>query len=175
MERELLDRAARIKLVVFDVDGVLTDGRLYFDHEGREYKTFHARDGLGLRFLQEEGIEMAVISGRRSEVVARRLLAFGITLIYQGYEEKLAAFERILKERPYRPEEIAYVGDDLLDLPVMRRVGLAVAVADAHPIVKKHAHWVTELPGGEGAAREVCDLILAAKGRLEALERRYLS
>ena len=175
MDRDILDRAEKIKLVIFDVDGVLTDGRLYFDHEGREYKTFHARDGLGLRFLREFGIEMAVISGRRSDIVERRLRAFGITLIYQGYEEKLAAFERILKERPYSLAEIAYVGDDLLDLPVMRRVGLAIAVQDAHVLVKQQAHWVTALPGGRGAVREVCDLLLEAQGHLEALKERYLS
>ncbi len=175
MDRDLLERAKKIKLVIFDVDGVLTDGRLYFDQEGREYKTFHARDGLGLHFLREFGIEMAVISGRRSEIVERRLSAFGMTLIYQGYDDKLAAFEEILKERPYRAEQIAYVGDDLLDLPAMRRVGLAIAVQDAHPLVKRQAHWITELPGGQGAVREVCDLILLAQGHAATLERRYLS
>lgn len=175
MNHELIKRAEKIKLVIFDVDGVLTDGRLYFDHEGREYKTFHTRDGLGLRFLKEFGIEMAVISGRRSEIVEKRLRTFGIKWIFQGYEEKLAVLKRLFEERSYRPDAIAYVGDDLLDLPVMQRVGLAIAVQDAHFLVKQQAHWVTTLPGGRGAVREVCDLLLEAQGHFETLKARYLS
>ncbi len=155
--------AARVRLVIFDVDGVLTDGRLYFLPDGRELKVFHVRDGLGIRRLQAAGIEVAVISGRDSPLVVRRMHDLGVTRVYQGHDDKLATFRALLDELGLSAAETAYVGDDVIDLPVMAVAGLAVAVADAHPEVRAAAHRVTALPGGRGAAREVCDLILEAR------------
>jgi 3-deoxy-D-manno-octulosonate 8-phosphate phosphatase (KDO 8-P phosphatase) len=171
---EVLARAERIRLVIFDVDGVLTDGKLYFDEQGREYKSFHARDGHGIKLLRSTGIESAVISGRRAESVARRMENLGIDLVYQGIEDKLAVFESICRERRLSPEQVAHVGDDLLDLPVMRRVGFSVAVADAHFSILPHADWQTRNGGGQGAVREVCDLLMEAQGALAgAIEGYY--
>lgn len=161
-----LARAKKIRLVIFDVDGVLTDGRLFFDAEGREYKGFHARDGFGLKLLRQSGVETAVISGRSSPAVALRMKSLDIVHVYQGAENKLEVFERLLEELNLVPEQVAHVGDDLLDLPLLRRVGLAVAVADAHFGIRGYAHWITAIPGGMGAAREVCDLVMEAQGTL---------
>jgi 3-deoxy-D-manno-octulosonate 8-phosphate phosphatase (KDO 8-P phosphatase) len=172
--RELLARAAKVRLAIFDVDGVLTDGRLFFDAEGREYKSFHARDGFGLKLLRRAGVETAVISGRSSPVVALRMKSLDIAHVYQGREDKLEVLERLLAELNLSPEQAAHVGDDLMDLPLLRRVGLAVAVADAHPRVREHAHWITANPGGAGAAREVCDLVMEAQGSLRAIIESYL-
>ncbi|BBL76031.1 KdsC family phosphatase [Methylomagnum ishizawai] len=168
-----LRRAANIRLAIFDVDGVLTDGRLFFDSEGREYKTFHARDGLGLKLLRRSGVETAVISGRSSPIVARRMASLDIAHVHQGCEDKLAVFGQLLAELKLEPEQVAHVGDDWIDLPLLRRVGLAVAVADAHPGLREHVHWTTQNPGGLGAAREVCDLIMEAQGTLRGILDRY--
>jgi 3-deoxy-D-manno-octulosonate 8-phosphate phosphatase (KDO 8-P phosphatase) len=157
-------KAAAIELVIFDVDGVLTDGRLFFDDAGREYKSFHVRDGYGIKALQNGGVRVGVISGRRSRAVELRMDSLGIAHVYLGQEDKLPAFEALREALDLKPEQIAHVGDDLPDLPILRRVGLAVAVADAHPSILPHCHWRTSLPGGHGAAREVCDLLLAARG-----------
>lgn len=161
---ELMARAQLIRLVVFDVDGVLTDGRLYLLPNGDELKSFHARDGMGIRLLREHGLETAVISGRRSAVVAQRMAALHVQHVYQGHDDKSIVLLDLLKTLDLQPSQVAYVGDDVIDVPVMRQVGLAVAVADAHPSVCAMAHWVTRLPGGFGAAREVCDVILSAQG-----------
>ncbi len=171
---EILARAAVIRLVIFDVDGVLTDGRLFFDHDGREYKAFHARDGHGLKLLQQSGVETAVISGRKSRSVALRMDSLGIRHVYQGYEDKRKALQSLQAATGIGPEYMACVGDDTLDLPIMSRVHLAIAVQDAHFAVKRHAHWVTETPGGKGAAREVCDLIMRAQNTLDQAIERYL-
>jgi len=167
--QDVLIRAAGIRLVIFDVDGVLTDGRLFFDQQGQEYKSFHARDGHGIKLLQGTGVATAVISGRHSQSVALRMESLGIRHVYQGYQNKLDAFEHLRDKLALAPDNIAHVGDDLLDLPIMRRVGLAVAVADAHFSIHRHAHWVTASPGGAGAAREVCDLIMKAQGTLQGV------
>ncbi len=172
-KREILARAEKIRLVIFDVDGVLTDGRLYFDAEGREYKGFHARDGFGLKLLRQTGVETAVISGRSSPAVALRMKSLDITHVYQGRENKLEVFVELLAELNLSSEQVAHVGDDLLDLPLMRRAGLAVAVADAHPGILEHAHWITANPGGAGAAREVCDLVMEAQGNLRKTIESY--
>jgi 3-deoxy-D-manno-octulosonate 8-phosphate phosphatase (KDO 8-P phosphatase) len=173
-DRQVLERAAAIRLAIFDVDGVLTDGRLFFDHSGYEFKAFHARDGHGLKLLQRSGVETAVISGRTSRAVALRCDSLGIRHVYQGYEDKLAALEALKQTTGIELAQIAYVGDDVLDLPVMRRVHLAIAVQDAHFVVKRYAHWITETPGGLGAAREVCDLIMHAQGTFDEVIGRYL-
>lgn len=171
----VMERAAQIRLVIFDVDGVLTDGGLHFDEAGRENKVFHSRDGHGLKMLQGAGIELAVISGRRSAAVTHRMDGLGIRHVYQGHRDKLPPFFDLLQKTGIQPGEVAYVGDDVVDLPVMLQVGLAIAVADAHPLVKQHVHWQTPSPGGRGAARDVSELILEAQGKLEALWQAYLA
>jgi len=172
---EVLARAARVRLVIFDVDGVLTDGRLFFDHEGHEFKAFHARDGHGLKLLRQSGVETAVISGRRSRSVALRCESLGIEHVYQGYEDKRLALEALCRATGIGPAQMACVGDDVLDLPLLVRVRLAIAVADAHETVKRRVHWITESPGGRGAVREVCDLIMRAQNTLDDIIDRYLS
>ncbi|MGI2326078.1 MULTISPECIES: KdsC family phosphatase [Methylococcus] len=172
--REVLARAAAIRLVIFDVDGVLTDGTLFFDLQRIEYKAFHTRDGLGIRLLRESGVEVAVISGRESEIVRRRMESLGVRHCFQGCEDKLEAFGRLQTELGLTDAQIAHVGDDLPDVPLFRRAGLAVAVADAHPVAAKRAHWLTARNGGNGAAREVCDLIMHAQGTLDLAMARFL-
>ncbi|MGD8642691.1 MAG: 3-deoxy-manno-octulosonate-8-phosphatase KdsC [Chromatiales bacterium] len=171
---ETLQRARAIRLVIFDVDGVLTDGSLFLGDDGQQYKAFNSKDGHGMRMLIESGIEIAILTGRLSKVVEHRMRDLGIELVYQGHREKRPVFERLLDERGLEAREVAYVGDDIVDLPVMRRVGLAVGVQDAHPTVKQHAHWVTGLAGGRGAVRELCELIMEAQGTLDAAVARYL-
>lgn len=171
---ELLAKAERIRLVIFDVDGVLTDGKLYFDEAGREYKCFHARDGHGIKMLRTTGVETAVISGRQAASVSRRMENLGVDLVFQGVEDKLEILRSLCLRMQLSPEQIAHVGDDLIDLPVMRQVGLSVAVADANDAVLPYAHWKTHTPGGSGAAREVCDLIMKAQGTLAGVIARYL-
>jgi 3-deoxy-D-manno-octulosonate 8-phosphate phosphatase (KDO 8-P phosphatase) len=166
-QRTLLAKAQKIKLLILDVDGVLTDGRLFFDLEGIEYKGFHVRDGLGIKLLQKIGVEVAVISGRSSKMVSLRMKSLGLEHIYLGYENKITAFEQILEKIDIEPEQIAHVGDDLPDLPIMQRAGFAIAVNDAHFAVKQKADWSTDLPGGYGAVREVCDFIIHAQGRFD--------
>lgn len=162
---DIKERAARVRLAVFDVDGVLTDGRLYYGAGGEELKVFHVHDGQGLKRLQAAGVTLAVISGRDSAAVTRRMQDLGIEHVFQGDEQKLPIFERLLKRLGLTAEQSACVGDDLPDLPLLQRAGLAVAVANAQPNIRQAAHYVTVSQGGRGAAREVCDLILAAQGR----------
>jgi len=169
-----LEKAKNLKLLILDVDGVLTDGKLFFDNEGNEYKAFHARDGHGIKLLRQTGVEVAVISGRKSNSVALRMKNLGIELVYQGHENKIAAFNEIIEKMGILPEQAAHVGDDLLDLPVMIRVGLAIAVNDANFAVKQRADWCTTMPGGNGAVREVCDLIMQAQGRFDEVVDMYL-
>lgn len=169
-----LETVKQLRLLVLDVDGVLTDGRLFFDDSGREYKCFHARDGHGIKLLRQTGVEVAVISGRKSNSVTLRMQGLGVELVYQGHENKRAAFAEILERLMLTPAHVAYIGDDVLDLPVMNQVGFAVAVADANFAVKSRAHWQTQTPGGLGAVREVCDLIMQVQGTFEAVLQTYL-
>ncbi|MBK1643501.1 3-deoxy-D-manno-octulosonate 8-phosphate phosphatase [Thiocapsa imhoffii] len=162
--QEIFDRAAHIRLVIFDVDGVLTDGSLYLGDDGQEYKAFNSRDGHGMVLLQESGVVIGIITGRTSQVVRIRMESLGISHLYQGCRDKLPAYEALKSDLGLADTEIAYVGDDLVDLPIMRRVGLAIAVADAHHLVRGHAHLCTQAGGGRGAAREVCELIMEAQG-----------
>jgi 3-deoxy-D-manno-octulosonate 8-phosphate phosphatase (KDO 8-P phosphatase) len=161
--------AAAIRLLVLDVDGVLTDGRLYFGARGEALKTFHAHDGYGIRKLIAAGVAVAVISGRRSAAVSVRCRELGIAHVMQGATDKLAAFERLRKRTQVAARACACVGDDLPDVPLFGAVGLAFAVADAHPLARRAAHHVTKLPGGMGAVREVCDRLLAAQPRPAAV------
>ncbi|MBK1716069.1 3-deoxy-manno-octulosonate-8-phosphatase KdsC [Thiocystis violacea] len=171
--QDIRDRASRIRLVIFDVDGVLTDGSLFLGDDGQEYKAFNSRDGHGMVMLQESGVRLAVITGRTSNVVRMRMESLGVSDVYQGYRHKLPAYEELKHRHALTDAEIAYVGDDVVDLPIMARVGLAIAVADAQALVREQAHWRTEAPGGRGAAREVCELILDAQGQLEPMMAPY--
>lgn len=159
----VLERARRIRLLVLDVDGVLTDGRLYLSQTGEELKVFHVRDGSGLVAVQRAGIAVAIISGRDSAAVSRRAAELGICHVRQGVVDKGAELDRLLSELAVGPDEAACVGDDTPDLPMLHRAGLAVGVADAHPALLEAAHWITRAPGGRGAVREVCDLLLSAR------------
>ena len=170
----LAGRAREVRLLILDVDGVLTDGGLQFDNRGEEYKTFNSLDGHGIRMLLDNAIEVAVITGRESKIVSHRMNDLGVRHIYQGCRDKLSAFEELLQTTGLKPELAAYVGDDLPDLPIMQRVGLAIAVNNAHVFVKQHCDWVTTLPGGKGAVREVTDLILESQSVLEARQEQYL-
>ena len=172
--KDILNKAQKIKLLVFDVDGVLTDGSLIVGDDGEEYKAFFSKDGLGMKMLQATGIKIAVITARTSNVVIHRMQSLGIKHIYQGQLEKLPAFEKILTELDLSAEQAAYVGDDVIDLPVMLKAGLAIAVQDAHPLAIQHAHWQTPRNGGRGAARDVCELIMQAQGTLDEQFNIYL-
>ncbi len=172
--KDILERAARVRLLIFDVDGVLTDGSLYVGDDGQEYKAFNSKDGHGINMLRKYGVEMAVITGRTSQVVRHRMENLGIVHVYQGQLDKVPPFEDLLHTLGITAEEAAYVGDDVVDLPVMRRVGLAIAVRDAHPFVCQHAHWQTPSRGGRGAVRDVCELLLEARGKLREELESYL-
>ena len=174
LDNDLMQRAAAIKLVVFDVDGVLTDGSLFIDDDGREFKAFNSKDGLGMKMLQKSGVPIGIITARQSKLVSYRMQNLGIDHVFQGQEDKLPAFEKLIAELELKPEQTAYVGDDVVDLPLLRRAGLAVAVADAHPLCKRHSHWETLHPGGRGAAREVCELIMEAQGSLDQQIEAYM-
>jgi len=176
MDRKaLIEKAAKIKLAVFDVDGVLTDGKLILGESGNEYKSFHARDGHGLVMLLESGCNIAVITARSSKIVAERMASLGIKYVYQGEKDKGGRLMTLIEELGLEREQVAYVGDDVIDLPAMIKVGLPVAVADARPEVKQHADWTTEGSGGLGAVREVCELIMKAQGKFDARIEAYLS
>ena len=168
------DKAKNIKILILDVDGVLTDGKLFFDEQGKEYKAFNARDGLGVKLLQKVGVRVAVISGRSSKPVALRMEMLGIDLVYLGQSDKGRAFKDIIAKVGCAPEHAAYIGDDLIDLPVLSQVGLAIAVQDANEQILPYVDWQTRLPGGHGAVREVCDYILHAQGKMPELLESFI-
>ncbi|MFO1381813.1 MAG: 3-deoxy-manno-octulosonate-8-phosphatase KdsC [Chitinivorax sp.] len=170
----VFDRARALKLVVFDVDGVLTDGKLYLSDSGEEIKAFNTLDGHGLKMLHASGVELAIITGRKSRLVELRAANLGISLLFQGVSDKLTAFRELLGQLGLQTEQAAFMGDDLVDLPPMRRAGLAIAVPAAPELVKQHSHYITERNGGEGAVREVCELIMRAQGSFDAQVARYL-
>lgn len=172
--KDILAKAARIKLVIFDVDGVLTDGSLFVGDDGQEYKAFNSRDGHGIKMLMKHGVDVAIITGRTSKVVEHRVANLGIVHVYQGAHNKRTCFNELVSKVGIDPQDIAYVGDDVVDLPVMTQVGFAIAVQDAHPFVKQHAHWQTPNSGGRGAARDVCELLLEARGTLKTELESYL-
>ena len=163
MDPALLERARRVRLLVLDVDGVLTDGRLHITAQGEETKVFHVRDGSGIVAVQRAGIAVAIISGRDSRAVTRRAEELGILHVRQGVTDKRAALDALLQQLQLTEDALACVGDDTPDLPMLERAALAVAVADAHPTARAAAHWITAAAGGHGAVREVCDLLLAAR------------
>jgi len=165
----------KIRLLLLDVDGVLTDGRIIYDANGVETKAFDVKDGHGLKLLQRAGVQVGIITGRQSEVVNVRARELGISIVYQGVKDKLGPFEEILGALGLREEEVAYVGDDLPDLPVLRRVGWGAAPADAVEEIKPFVHYVTSHGGGRGAVREVCDLLLQAGGYWAEVTSRYFA
>lgn len=167
VEQSTLEIAKQIKLLICDVDGVFSDGLIYMGNEGEELKTFHTRDGYGVKSLMNAGIKIAIITGRRSQIVENRMKALGISLIYQGQDDKVKAYRDICDKLNIPPQHTGYIGDDLIDWPVMEQVALKVCVADGHPLLAKRANYVTVIKGGHGAVREVCDLILQARNELD--------
>jgi 3-deoxy-D-manno-octulosonate 8-phosphate phosphatase (KDO 8-P phosphatase) len=170
---EVERRASRVRLLLLDCDGVLTDGRITLVEGGEEVKSFHTRDGHGLVLLRLAGLDIGIISGRSSDAVERRARELGIAYVRQGVHDKVAVFEEMLASAGVAEAEVCYVGDDVVDIPLMRRAGLAAAVADATAETHAAAHYVTRLPGGFGAVREVCELILKAQGRWDEIMRPY--
>ena len=172
---EALRRARQVKLMGFDVDGVLTDGTLYLSDAGDELKGFNTLDGLGLKLLQDGGVELAIITGRESKLVALRAQNLGISRLHQGVENKFATFDALRRELGLELAECGYMGDDLPDLGILSRCGFAASVPQAPVEVRSRVHYVTEAPAGGGAAREVCELILRAQGTLDQAVARYLA
>ncbi len=170
----LTEKIKPLRVVAFDVDGILTDGGLYLSDSGEEFKRFNSLDGHGLKMLKATGVELAIITGRTSKCVEMRAKNLGITRLYQGVEDKLAAMRSLLSDLQLEPESAAFMGDDVIDLPVMRRVGLALSVPAAPQLVRDHAHYVTQREAGAGAVREVCELIMAAQGTLQEQLAPYL-
>jgi len=173
LDATALATLAQVRTIIFDVDGVLTDGGLIYDESGQEFKRFHAQDGHGMKMLQDTGVTIAIITGRRSPVVTNRCVELGITHVHQGCHDKAAAFASLTAELQQTPQQFAYLGDDVVDLPVMCRVGAPLAVADAHARVKQRACWVSQFNGGHGAAREACETIMHAQGTLEGALQAY--
>ena len=175
MRDDILERMRQLRLMIFDVDGVLTDGTLYFSETGAELKAFNARDGHGLKVLKESGVEVALLSARRSRAVEARAAELGITFVVQGASDKSAAFEILIGRLRTPAAAAGYMGDDWVDLPVLARCGFAASVPEAPEIVRERVHHVTRAPGGRGAAREVCELIMRAQGTLERAIARQLA
>lgn len=166
-QQQLQNHANSIQMVVFDIDGVFTDGRIYLNHLGEETKAFNVRDGHGVRMLIHYGIRVAVLSGRKSAAVEVRMRELGVSDVLQGHADKKTAFNKLINDKNISAQSVAFVGDDIIDVQAMQLAGLAIAVADAHDWVKQHADHITHANGGHGAVREVCELILAAKGLLD--------
>ena len=167
-------KAKMVKLLLLDVDGVLTDGSITYSENGDEVKTFNARDGFGINILRKIGVEVGIITARKSLALERRIKDLSLSHVYQGVRHKVRAYEEIIESMKITDSEVAYMGDDWLDLPLITRVGLSVAVADAMPEVRELADFVTEMGGGRGAVREVCDLIIKAQGQKESLLTSYI-
>ena len=170
----LAAKAREVRLLVLDVDGVLTDGRLWYDNSGEELKAFHIQDGLGIKLLQSAGVTVAIITGRTSALVARRAAELGIRHVIQGREDKLLALRGLCEQLQLTLDAVAYLGDDLPDLSAIRAVRLGFTVADGHALIAQHARYRTARNGGFGAVREVCELIMQAQGTLDAVFERYL-
>ena len=162
----MIANARRVKIAIFDVDGILTDGGLHYSETGDAMKSFDVRDGMGMKLLQDTGVELAIITSRRAASVRLRAEDLGIRHVQQGVAEKLAAFETLLAATGFSPDEAAFLGDDLVDLPVLCRCGFAATVADAPAVLKRRAHYVTQNRGGHGAAREFCEMIMHSQGTL---------
>jgi len=168
-------RASTLRLMAFDVDGVLTDGTIWYSADGDAFKGFSTLDGHGMKLLEMAGVTVAIITGRRSRSVELRCENLGITRLYQGVEDKRAKLDELLAELSLTREQAGYMGDDVVDLPILRACGFAATTADGHPLVREHVDLVSQRGGGRGAAREVCDFILASQGKLDALYARYVT
>jgi len=171
---KLLQRAAQIKLLICDVDGVLSDGKVYYSNQGEELKNFNIKDGLGIKQLLNNGVQVAIITGRESAIVEKRASELGIQFIYQGKKDKQQAYLTIIEQLKIEKKQVAHVGDDLPDLPLMIQSGLGICVADGHNFVKQNADWITSSNGGQGAVREISDLILSAQNKLDAIHQQFL-
>ena len=171
---DALERARRIRLMIFDVDGVLTDGQLWYGPNGEELKAFHALDGHGIKMLGANGVQLGLLTSRRSRSVAGRARELGIKHVLQGVDDKRKAYEKLLKRLSLAPEFAGYMGDDVVDLPVLTRCGFACAPPQAPEDVLKRVHYVSSAPGGRGAAREVCELVMRTQGTLERALQEYL-
>lgn len=174
MTTDLLERARKIKLIAFDVDGVMTDGTLFLADDGQEYKGFNSLDGHGLKMLKGTGVQLAIITGRSSRVVEHRARNLGIDIIHQGAHDKLVVYEALCRELNIACDATAYMGDDVVDLPVMRRAGLAITVPAAPDLVKAHSHYTTVREAGRGAVREACEFLMRAQDTLDAALAPYL-
>ncbi|SNT04383.1 3-deoxy-D-manno-octulosonate 8-phosphate phosphatase (KDO 8-P phosphatase) [Noviherbaspirillum humi] len=175
MDASVMDRARRVRLMVFDVDGVLTDGGLHYGPEGEVLKRFNVLDGHGIKLLQQSGVDTAIISARKSAIVERRAADLGIRHVRQGVHDKRTAFAELLRETGLSAEQCGFIGDDVIDLPILLQVGFAASVPNGHEAVTSRVHYVTRSGGGQGAARELCDLILRAQGNYEAALAPYLT
>lgn len=175
MQDDAFARAGRVRLMIFDVDGILTDGSLHYGAEGEIVKTFNVLDGHGIKLLQGAGIVAAIISARKSDLVARRAADLGIRHLHQGVHDKRAAFEQLLSETGIEAAACGFVGDDVIDLPILLRVGFAASVPNGHPEVRARVHYVTQAAGGRGAVRELCDFLLRAQGSYEVALAPYLT
>ncbi len=175
MTAEIQNQLKKIELLLLDVDGVLTDGGIIYHDDQVESKKFNVKDGLGIRLLMQSGIHVGIVTGRRSKALRHRCDNLGITLLFDGVGDKAAALQEVINQTGFSKDQIAFMGDDLPDLPIMRKVGLAVAVSDAHALVRKHAHLVTQAAGGKGAVREICEDILNAKGKWTGICESFFS
>lgn len=171
---EVLRRARDVRVMIFDVDGVLTDGRLYYGPEGEALKVFHVLDGHGMKLLQRAGIRTAIITGRDSPILDRRAQDLGVAWMRKGQEEKASALVDLCRELRVTPDQCGYMGDDVIDLPVLTRVRFAATVPAASAFIQQNVHWVATQAGGMGAVREVCDFVLAAQGKLDAIQKAFL-
>lgn len=171
---EILKKAEMIKMAIFDVDVVLTDGHIYLDDQSIGHKAFHVHDGQGLKLLMKSGVDVAIISSGDAPSVARRMEMLGIKAVYQHQENKRIVFQELLTKYQLNAEQVCFVGDDLVDLPLIRAAGLGIAVASAVPVVKQHADWITQCAGGFGAAREICELIMHAQNTFNSVLQDYL-
>jgi 3-deoxy-D-manno-octulosonate 8-phosphate phosphatase (KDO 8-P phosphatase) len=174
MTADLIARAQRIKLIAFDVDGVMTDGTLFLADDGQEFKGFNSLDGHGLKMLKGSGVELAIITGRSSRLVEHRAKNLGIDIVHQGAHDKLAVYDALCRDLGIASETTAYMGDDVVDLPVMRRAGLAITVPAAPDLEKAHSHFITTRQAGHGAVREACEFLMRAQGTLDAALAPYL-
>ena len=174
LDSQLVDRLRRIRLLALDVDGVLTDGRLYFQDDGIEIKAFHTHDGHGIKLLQRAGLVVALITGRDSPMVARRAAALGVKHVFQGAERKLTVLRELSTQLGLELEQVAYCGDDMPDIAAIRRAGVGISVPGAPSYIRQQADWVTEAVGGHGAVREICDTLLHAQGHWDAVLDTYL-
>lgn len=170
----IIDKAKKIKLAIFDIDGVLTDGTLFYSDTDMGLKAFHAHDGLGLQLLKRSGIMVGIITSHQSAMVTKRMEALEIEHVYQGQREKIPAYEDLITKLNVSDEQVAYTGDDLPDLPLIQRAGLGIAVANARDFVKQYADWHTTRPGGQGAVREICELIMTSQNTLDDIHAEFL-